>query len=143
MTDGGERRVAGLPHGTSARWIHAVLQEAGDRITCRGRVPPGPFRRDGRCPSFALLELAAQSAALLELPVGEVGSGDRGSGVGYVVRVRRVRLGAPDVPAGAELVAEVERIGAAPPLYQYDFRVGIEHGETVARGTLVIYVPDA
>lgn len=118
-----------LAFGPEARFVEKVLDLGDGSIVCRGRVPAhSPAVSDGTAGTWALLELAAQTAALLQ--AAKVGEGG-GAVSGYLVRVKNARFTRPTIPADTELVVRVERTGGAGPLSLFRARVELD-GEEVA-----------
>ena len=133
------RSPFGLPHGEPARFVTKVIAHEAGRICCEGRVPPGsPYGSDGRCPSFVLIELAAQAAAALA-SLERPGEPETGSPVGLLVRVRNTRLRLWDVAEGRVVRAVVRRIASALPLIVYEMSVVDDAGNEVLSGELGIY----
>lgn len=149
-----------LPHGPPARFVERIVERSAAALVCRARIPAAsPWAAGGNAPATAGLEIAAQAAAWLEAleraertPDGTAEGGPR---VGYLVRVRRASLGAA-IPAGAPVLARVERSAGVPPLAIYRVEVTLEAAEEgdeeaeagvgaaalVCRGSLGTYLTD-
>ncbi|MCB1058433.1 MAG: hypothetical protein KDD11_23265 [Acidobacteria bacterium] len=128
-----------VPHRWPLRLVEEILERRDGFIRCSGRVPAdSPMAREGRAASVFAIELAAQSAALLEaLVLADAGNGSEEPRLGYLVSLLGVELAASTLPAGETLVAEVERAGGAAALARYEVKVSSEDGATVhARGTI-------
>jgi predicted hotdog family 3-hydroxylacyl-ACP dehydratase len=120
-----------LPHGRAARFLTRVLEHAGDTLVGEGRVPDGAvYARGGRCPTFVLLELGAQAAALLEAPAGAPAAA--APRAGYLVRARGVRCARLEFDVDRTLRVEARRKGSHAPLFVYDIRVSDGTGELLA-----------
>ncbi len=129
-----------LPHSRHARFVDEVLESGNDALVCVGRIPAeNPFARDGRVPGFALVELAAQAAAIEVL--ARMGGGVSQPRVGYLVRARGLHWTAAGVPAGAPLTVSVRREDSIPPLYMYRATVTLDDAEVLG-GRFSIYVDD-
>jgi len=130
-----------LPHGERARFIDAVHDLAADSIVCLARVPPdSAYVVDGSFPTFVALELAAQSAALLEIlerPTGDLSPPPPG----YLVRVRDVRFDLARLPAGEPLSCRVRRTASAGRLRLFETEVSFG-GDVVLRGTFSVLIDE-
>lgn len=126
-----------IPHGAAARMVETILDVSAGSVVCRGRVPlHSAFASgEGRVPAVVTLELAAQAAAVHRALGPATGAADRG----YLVRVRAAVLHAPEVAAGAPLVAAVRLVGTAGPLATYDVVVTGPDGETILTATLATH----
>ncbi|MEM7479779.1 MAG: hypothetical protein AAF481_01285 [Acidobacteriota bacterium] len=126
-----------LPHRAPARLVEKILEHGPDRVVCRGSIPPtSPFVANGRAPSFLGLELAAQGAVVLTAGIGDGDAGDDSApAIGYLVRMRGAALSPEGVPAGAPLIAKIERTGGAGRLGIFSVRV-TDGDRTVAEGSL-------
>jgi predicted hotdog family 3-hydroxylacyl-ACP dehydratase len=133
--------VAGLlPHEGRARFVTSVLELDEGRILCEGAIPTeSPLARDGFCPTFVGLELAAQGAALLEASRPARESAPALRRLGYLVRASGVQLGVSRLPVGRPLRAAVRRVGAAPPLHVYEVRVTLGREEAL-RGRISTFL---
>ena len=123
-----------IPHGRQALFVTRVVMWDATAIVCEGRIPQGsPWVREGRCPSFVLLELAAQSAAVLDAlqaraAPGRAAAADFAPGPGSIVRVRDLALGRAVIQPDHLFRARVTRGTAAPPLFLFTVRVDDEAG---------------
>ena len=126
-----------LPHDGVARWITEVIEVGDERIVCRGVIPiASPFVEGTSVPSFIGIELAAQAAAVLEI-LGGVGKPR--AGAGFLVRVRRVELPEPMLPAGVRLTCRAARTAQALPLCVYEVAL-LLGGRLLLSGTLSTFV---
>ncbi|MEM7051178.1 MAG: hypothetical protein AAF604_16030 [Acidobacteriota bacterium] len=125
-----------LPHRGPALLVKEIVQRDGDRLVCEGEIPPtSAFADGGRAPAFLALELAAQSAALVE------SSTDEEPRIGYLVRIRRAQLAAPSVPTGVRLRTEIQPLGGSGGLRMFRVRVLLD-GEEIASGDLTTVLTD-
>lgn len=149
MTATGDAPLPPLPHAGPARLVTRVVRWDRSEIVCEGRIPAGsPWIRDGRCPAFVLLELAAQAAAALDAlrlqsrPTG-TGGERQAAGPGAIVRVRDLIVGRPTVQPDRPLFARVTRAAAAPPLFHFAVQVDDDGGREVLRAELGLHLPEA
>ena len=106
-----------LPHRGPAHFVREVVDCGAGEITCRGEVPlDSPYAAEGTFPSFVLLELAAQCAAVLEVVEGMRRGGETEPRAGYLVRARGLETATPRQPAGALFDVRVRRTARAGPL---------------------------
>ncbi|MDY7095782.1 MAG: hypothetical protein SX243_22635 [Acidobacteriota bacterium] len=155
MTDADDRRPSEdsfpaieslIPHRSPMRLVRAVVERGDGSIRCSGRVPEdNPTAVDGRAPAIMALELAAQSAAVLEAlqrrdaAAASEGS-DEGPRIGYLVSLRGARLHQPTIPAGESLHATVHHAGGAGSLARYEAVVTSPDGDiTYAEAVLGTY----
>jgi predicted hotdog family 3-hydroxylacyl-ACP dehydratase len=88
------------------------------------RVPErSAFSERGSAPALVALEMAAQSAAVLEALLRFRRQEGGGARVGYLVGARDVRFTCARVPVGEALFAAVRLAAIAPPLSTYAFEV--------------------
>lgn len=124
-----------LPHRPPMRFVAAVHAMHEDGADCAASIPRDcALVRDGRAPALAVIEAAAQAAAVWEALRRRDGA-DAGAREGYLVALRDLVLHRADVPAGAPLAATVRLAALALPLTQYRAEVTLD-GELVMRGTL-------
>lgn len=129
--------ASALAHGAEARFVHQVLALGEHDIVCRGRIPQDcPALTRGVAPTWVAIELAAQAAGLLPAAREEPSTVPR---VGYLVRVRDARWTRPTVPAEADLIARVERVGGAGPLALFRARIELD-GAQIASASLGTYL---
>jgi len=146
MTAAAADALPPIPHAGPARLVTRVVRWDASEIVCEGRIPaPGPWVRDGRCPAFVLLELAAQAAAALDaLQASATSRGSAGerraAGPGSIVRVRDLGLSRPTVAPGRLLRAQVTRGAAAPPLFMFAVRVDDDGGQELMRAELALHI---
>jgi len=130
-----------LPHGREARFLDDILELTEERVVCACSLPPNcPYVIDGRAPAFVALELAAQTAAILEavnaIQIRRVNAPQ----VGYLVRARGLKINCRDIPAGATLHAQAVLDTTLPPLSLYDVGVRRDH-RTILEGSISLFVP--
>lgn len=127
-----------LAHGPAARYAEEVLELGAGSLVCRGRVPAhSPAVEAGVAGTWAVLELAAQGAALLQAASQAGADADAKVG-GYLVRVRSARFTQPTVPADTDLLARVERTGGTGPLSLFTARIELD-GDTIATADLATF----
>jgi predicted hotdog family 3-hydroxylacyl-ACP dehydratase len=127
-----------LPHGAAARFVQEVVSVEPESIVTRGAIPAhGPFVKDGVAPAVVALELAAQSAGLLEAISRDDPAGTTAS-VGYIVGLRELSMSSDAVPARREMTATVTLDGAARPLTIYRVSVSLD-GVEVVTGKINIF----
>ncbi len=125
-----------LPHRPPMRFVEGIEMEMDDRLVCAVRVPErSAFAEAGSAPALVTLEMAAQSAAVLEALLRFRETRVPGVRVGYLVGARDVRFARARVPAGETLFAAVRLSGIALPLCTYTFDVA-QGSEVVASGTV-------
>ena len=118
-----------LPHRPPMRFVTAVLAVRADGADCAARIPPDcALVRGVAAPALAVIEAAAQTAAVWEALRRRGGGPDGGPREGYLVALR-------DVPADVPLVARVRLTAVAMPLTQYHATVTLA-GEPVMDGTI-------
>jgi predicted hotdog family 3-hydroxylacyl-ACP dehydratase len=133
-----------VPHRDRAILVEDIVALLEDGIECRGRIPPdAALARDGRVPSFVALELAAQSAAVLEA----LRRRGRAEAValprtGYLVSLRGVVMERPEIPVGAPLTVCLKSSGQAGGLGLYEAVVVCE-GLVCVRGVVGTFSPPA
>jgi predicted hotdog family 3-hydroxylacyl-ACP dehydratase len=126
-----------IPHRASMRLVQAVVERGDGTICCSGLVPmDNPTAAEGRAPTIMALELAAQSAAVLEAlqrrdAAMRSENNDDGPRIGYLVSLRNARLHQPTVPAGETLHATVHHAGGAAALARYEAKVTSKDGEVL------------
>lgn len=112
-----------LPHRPPMRWVERVERITPQGAQCAARVPEGcALVHEGRLPSFAALELAAQAAAVFEA-MSRQQAPVVAPAVGYLVGARGVQLASASLPVAETLHVEVTRTGLAPPLSTFDFEL--------------------
>jgi 3-hydroxyacyl-[acyl-carrier-protein] dehydratase len=125
-----------LPHRPPMRFVEGIETEMDDGLVCAVRVPErSAFAEGGSAPALVTLEMAAQSAAVLEALLRFREARDSGARVGYLVGARDVRFARARVPAGETLFTAVRLSAIALPLCTYAFDVG-QGSEVVASGTV-------
>jgi len=141
------RRVPGdpglddlLPHRPPMRFVEGIEAEPDGGIVGAVRIPEqSPFTERGSAPALVALEMAAQSAAVLEALRRFRAAEGGGARVGYLVGARDVRFARARVPAGETLFAAVRLSGIALPLCTYAFDVA-RGSAVVASGTLSTWI---
>lgn len=127
-----------VPHAPPALFLRSVVEAGPEGIVCAVEIPAAhPLAEDGRVPSFAGLEAAAQAAALLEA-LGRSGEGG-GPRIGYLVGIRDARFHAPFLPVDRPLRAEARLHGSVPPLSMYRVSVQGAGGE-ILTGMISTYI---
>jgi predicted hotdog family 3-hydroxylacyl-ACP dehydratase len=130
-----------LPHAGIARMAERIVEERPDGLVVEGRIPAGhALVRDGRAPTFAALELAAQAAAVLEGLERARSGGDPFPRIGYVVAVREAVFHRREIPAGQAFRAEVRLEGGAATLRQHRARVTLD-AEPLLDALISTYLP--
>lgn len=128
-----------LPHSGPALWIERVVAWSRETLNCVGRIPEAHAAvNGGEAPSFVVVELGAQAAALHEALLAEGPAREAATRPGYLVRVRGLELDRPTVAAGAPLEARVRSDGGAGPLALYRLEV-LAGGSPVARGRIATW----
>ena len=117
--------VERLPQTGPSRLVVEALEVDGERTVCLARVPDasglrhlGP--RPGLLPRSAVIEMAAQSAAVAE---PEVPSGDAPAGPRLLVGARELRLHGDSLPADRTYRVVTHRATHAPPFRSYRFEL--------------------
>jgi 3-hydroxyacyl-[acyl-carrier-protein] dehydratase len=119
-----------VPHAPPALFLRNVVEAGPEGIVCAVEIPSGhPLASEGRVPSFAGLEAAAQAAAVLEA-LGRSGEGG-GPQIGYLVGIRDARFQSAFLPTDRLLRAEARLHGTVPPLSMYRVSVQGAGGEIV------------
>lgn len=119
-----------LPHRPPMRFVTAVAREAADGADCIVAVPSDcGLAEDGTAAALAVLEGAAQTAAVWEALRRRRAAGATGAREGYLVAARDIVLRRARVPADAALVASVRLDGAAMPLAHY--RASVAYGTEI------------
>lgn len=124
-----------IPHRPPILMVEEIVEETGDELTCRGRLP---------CSTpFLTLELAAQTAAVMAaLDAGDASAGK--TPIGYLAAIRDAEFLVRDIPAGRPLLAKVRRKRSLPPLRNYLVEVALEEGRVaLVRATLSTYQAEA
>ena len=125
-----------LPHAGAARFVTRVVERRDESITCEARIPAAsPYVKEGRCPTFVLIEAAAQAAAAFL--ASEPGAPP--PSMGYLVRARDMTLACGEIAIDRGFEAVAERTGAAEPLHMFHIVVRDE-SQTLLRGSIGIYV---
>jgi 3-hydroxymyristoyl/3-hydroxydecanoyl-(acyl carrier protein) dehydratase len=122
--------TAVLPHREPMLLVEGVMEFGGEGGTCLGRVgPDAPLVMNGEVPAVALVEVAAQSLAVLE----GVRRGFQASSpaVGYLVGISDAVMMRRSVPVGAAVIASVRRSAVVPPLVQAEASVSLGPDEVL------------
>lgn len=129
-----------VPHAPPALFLRHVIEAGPEGIVCAVEIPSAhPLASEGRVPSFAGLEAAAQAAAILEA-LGRSGE-EEGPRIGYLVGIRDARFQAAFLPTDRLLRAEARLHGSVPPLSMYQVSVQGAGGEIVT-GTISTLLGD-
>jgi len=129
-----------LPHRGPALWIERVVSWSREGLVCAGRIPSAHAAiRRGAAPSFVVVELGAQAAALHEALLAEGAAREEAATrPGYVVRIRGLELDRSTVAAESPLEARVRSDGGAGPLALYRMEI-LAEGSPVARGRVATW----
>jgi 3-hydroxymyristoyl/3-hydroxydecanoyl-(acyl carrier protein) dehydratase len=125
-----------LPQRPPMRFITGLLAQREDGADCLAVIPRGcALVEGGTAPALAVVEAAAQTAAMWEALRRASGPDAGKPRMGYLVALRDVVLLAGRVPAGRILVASMRLEAAAMPLTQYRAEVALD-GETIMTGSI-------
>lgn len=131
-----------LPHAGNMRLLDSVLQVTESEIICRSRShrrPDNPLVKDDRLRCAALVEYAAQAAAIHASLAG-AGIGDQR--VALIGAVKSLQLNCRDVPGDCEQLqinARAALQGRDGAVYEFSVEGS---GQPLATGRLVLLVPD-
>ncbi len=129
-----------VPHAPPALLIESLVARGAAGAQSRGLIPAdSPFASFGRTPAYLGLEIAAQTAALVEA-LGREGE-ESGPRVGYLVAIRQARCFVRTLPVGVPLDVFVFLSGSAPPLSIYEIRVG-RKGTVWVEGTISTWIAE-
>lgn len=129
-----------VPHSPPALLIDSLVARGPSGARGRGLIPAdSPFAVAGHAPSYLGLEIAAQTAALVEA-LGREGE-DAAPRVGYLVAIRQARCFARTLPIGEPLDVVVLFAGSAPPLSIYEIRVE-RAGRLLVDGTISTWIAE-
>jgi predicted hotdog family 3-hydroxylacyl-ACP dehydratase len=127
-----------VPHAPPALLVESLVARGASGAMGRAKIPvDSPFAEAGSAPSYLGLEIAAQTAALVEA-LGREGD-DEAPRVGYLVAIRRARCFVRSLPAGVPLDVVIGFAGSAPPLSVYEIRVEKE-GTAMVEGTISTWI---
>ena len=127
-----------VPHAPPALLVESLVARGDSGARGRAVVPSdSPFAVEGAAPSYLGLEIAAQTAALVEA-LGRAGEA-AAPRVGYLVAIRRARCFVRSLPVGEPLDVVVGFSGSAPPLSIYEIRIERE-GKTMVEGTISTWI---
>ena len=130
-----------LPHGSEARFLDELLELTEGKVECACSIPSNsPYVLDGQVPAFVALELAAQTAAILEAVHAVQVRGKNAPEIGYLVRVKSLKLACANFPAGRPLRARAVLDVTVPPLSLYDVRVRLDEREILS-GSISLFIP--
>ena len=136
----GEKLAALLPHRGRALLVRRILRLADDEVDCEAVVPAASAFVDRlRAPACLGLEMAAQSAALLEATRR---GGDGDPVVGYLVGVRDAAFETSTLAAEVPHVAHARSVAATGPLRIFEAKLS-QGGASTLRATLTAWLPDA
>lgn len=133
-----EPALGRVPHAPPALLVERLVSRSDSGARGRALIPAdSPFAVEGAAPSYLGLEIAAQTAALVEaLDRAEEAAAPR---VGYLVAIRRARCYVRNLPVGEPLDVVVGFSGSAPPLSIYEIRIEWE-GRTMVEGTISTWI---
>lgn len=127
-----------VPHAPPALLVESLVARGDAGARGRAIVPSdSPFAVEGVAPSYLGLEIAAQTAALVEA-LGRAGEA-AAPRVGYLVAIRRARCFVRSLPVCEPLDVVVGFSGSAPPLSIYEIRIERE-GMTMVEGTISTWI---
>jgi 3-hydroxymyristoyl/3-hydroxydecanoyl-(acyl carrier protein) dehydratase len=131
-----------LPHRPPMRFVVGVVRNSADGLVGEARIPEAcGLVHAGTAPAIAVVEAAAQCAALWEA-LGRVGAGGTADArVGYLVSLRDVRLHEARVPAETGFRVHIGLEAAAMPMTWYRMRVALGARE-IATGAIATYLTD-
>ncbi|HXU31290.1 MAG TPA: hypothetical protein VN851_11985, partial [Thermoanaerobaculia bacterium] len=140
-SEGEKIEAAGrVPHAPPALLVARLVWRRRGEARAEGIVPiESPFASGGSAPAFLGLEIAAQTAALLEA-LGREGEAP-GPRAGYLVAIRHARCPGEDLPVGVPLDAFVKETGSATPLTIYEARVELA-GRTLVEGSISTWIAE-
>lgn len=129
-----------IPHRPPILLVERIVEVLDGGLVCEGRIPAdGPFADGERASAFLGIELAAQSAAVLEALRHGLGGGP--PPIGYLTSIREGRFEVPALPAGRPLLATVQRKGGVAPLALYSAEVKLaEDARLLVTATFSTYV---
>jgi 3-hydroxymyristoyl/3-hydroxydecanoyl-(acyl carrier protein) dehydratase len=129
-----------LPHRPPMRFVVGVVRDSADGLVGEARIPEAcALVHAGTAPAIAVVEAAAQCAALWEA-LGRVRAGGAaGARVGYLVSLRDVRLHEVRVPAETGFRVHIALEEAAMPMTWYRMRVALGARE-IATGAIATYL---
>lgn len=127
-----------VPHAPPALLVQSLVARSASGARSRAVVPPdSPFAVERVAPSYLGLEIAAQTAALVEaLDRAQEAAAPR---VGYLVAVRRALCSVRSLPVGEPLEVTVGLAGSAPPLSVYEILVE-RGGRRLVEGTISTWI---
>ncbi len=137
------RALGRVPHAPPALLVESLMGR--DERGARGiaRIPAAsPFVVAGVAPSYLGLELAAQTAALVEAVGREEGDEEKGAPrEGYLVASRNARFFVPSLPAEESLDVILAFAGSASPLAMYEVRIE-RSGAILVEGTISTWIAE-
>jgi predicted hotdog family 3-hydroxylacyl-ACP dehydratase len=124
------------------RFVVGVVRNSADGLVGEARIPAAcGLVHAGAAPAIAVVEAAAQCAALWEA-LGRVHAGGTADArVGYLVSLRDVRLHEARVPAETGFRVQIELGEAALPMTWYRMRVALG-ARAIATGAIATYLTD-
>ncbi|HEV7672155.1 MAG TPA: hypothetical protein VGS22_26865 [Thermoanaerobaculia bacterium] len=129
-----------VPHVPPALLIESLVTRGPSGARGRALISAdSPFAAVGKAPSYLGLEIAAQTAALVEA-LGREGE-DSAPRVGYLVAIRQARCFARTLPVGEPLDVVVRFAGSAPPLSIYEILVE-QAGRVRVEGTISTWITE-
>jgi predicted hotdog family 3-hydroxylacyl-ACP dehydratase len=122
------------------RFVVGVVSESADGLVGKARIPEAcGLVHAGTAPAIAVVEAAAQCAALWEALGRMRAGGAAGARIGYLVSLRDVRLHEARVPAETGFRVNIALEEAAMPMTWYRMRVALGARE-IATGTIATYL---
>ncbi len=132
-----------LPHRPPMLLVDRVVELAGGRVVCAGRIPAGnPLVDSGQAPAILALELAAQTAGVHLALTQRDREPAAQPAVGFLVAIRDGLLAVHHLAAGSELRATADLVGSAGPVSIYQVTVRGDGGSEVASARVSLYVAD-
>ena len=129
-----------LPQQPPMRFVTTLLDESELHLTAEAIIPRNcPLVTGPTAPAVAVIEAAAQTAALWEATHRNREHPASSPRLGYLVGLRDVRFHVPRIASGAPFLVSVRLEAATPPLAHYAIQVEFE-GKPVLDGTLATYV---
>jgi predicted hotdog family 3-hydroxylacyl-ACP dehydratase len=125
-----------LPHRPPMRWLRTIVEENDRGIVCTASIPCAcGLAADGMVPTLAVVEAAAQGAALWEALQRSRAAGEATPLIGYLVSMRDVEWFEPGIEAEASFVVTATLTASIGMLTHFAVRVA-HRGSTILQGTL-------
>ncbi len=117
-----------IAHRAPIRLVESIVRHSDGELVCRGVLPARDRTQEAvAAPQFLILELAAQTAAVMAALEGG-GAPPESGAVGYLAAIREARFLKSEIPAGRRLRATVRRERNLGPLTMYRAEVQLEAG---------------